>query len=519
MASAESRPSKQPRLSVAIIARNEAGFLSDTVESVRPIADEILVLDTGSTDATVAQAQQLGVVVKQMDWPNDFSAARNRCLELVTGDWVLWVDAGERLDSRTSRELRTFIDHRTATDSAYLMMVEIPASNPRASNEQAARERLMPRRPDLRFVGRVRETLRPAVEQAHLTVAVAPGRILRHPRQQDPARKAARAQRNLDLITLEAADRQDYPPRLLLALGDAYGDLDNSEGARNAFLQVIGRTAKGSTEMLEAYYGLLTAMNSESQRHLQISTCLEALEIFPADAQLLMAMGNYLRASGRFDMAARSFEAAVERGRIDLETWHLCELGEMASICLSLTQHAMGNMEQALETLRKAASAYPNSNRVKRYWIELLATHGKFDEALQIVDRLTVSNELRQAIRDAVEGACHVTRKEWTQALTRLQSSYVGGFREPFNLRWLALILLQHGHHAAAEPVLREWLQLDPHNPEVWAHLGLARPQQSSSPPGIDSSAQRHVRVDGSQPGVPVDFTTTTTKPEVHFGS
>ena len=518
MATATPRPTKPPRLSVAMIVRDEADFISAAIESARLIADEIVVLDTGSRDATVATARQLNVVVQEADWCDDFSAARNRCLEIVTGDWVLWLDAGERLDPRTAQQLRSFIDQQANPNTAYMVMVESLASDHRSSNEQAARERLMPRRADLRFEGRVRETLRPAVERAHLSVALAPGRILQHPRQHDSARKTQRAQRNLDLITLEAAEQKGYSPRLLLALGDAYSEAGNAEGARNAFLQTIARSAKGSTEMLEAYYGLLTALSSDQQRHLQLSTCLEALEIYPNDAQLLMAMGNYLRLQGRLDLAVRSFEAAVQRGRVDQETWHLCELGEMAAICLSLAHQSLGSTDQAVETLEKAATAYPQSNRVKRYQIELLTTQKKYEQALKIVDQMTLKESWQQAIRDAVEGVRHFARKEWTEALMKLQNSYAGGFREPFNLRWLALTLLHHGHRTAATPVLREWLELDPQNAEVQGYLGIARPQPTALPAGARTASQRRVRVD-SQDNSPLPSTTPSSNPQIRSGS
>ena len=90
----------RPRLSVAMIVRDEQEVLATSIDSVRPIADEIVVLDTGSTDQTVTIAKRLGAVVGQAAWDDDFSAARNRCLEQVTGDWVLWLDAGELAEIR-----------------------------------------------------------------------------------------------------------------------------------------------------------------------------------------------------------------------------------------------------------------------------------------------------------------------------------------------------------------------------------------------------------------------------------
>ena len=84
------------RLSVIIIARNEARNLADCLESVR-FADEIVVVDSGSTDETVDIARSLGARVEvTSDWPG-FGPQKNRALALATGDWVLSLDADERV--------------------------------------------------------------------------------------------------------------------------------------------------------------------------------------------------------------------------------------------------------------------------------------------------------------------------------------------------------------------------------------------------------------------------------------
>ncbi|WP_296556440.1 glycosyltransferase family 2 protein [Pigmentiphaga sp.] len=84
------------RLSVIIIARNEARNLADCLESVR-FADEIVVVDSGSTDETVDIARRHGARVEiTPDWPG-FGPQKNRALALATGDWVLSLDADERV--------------------------------------------------------------------------------------------------------------------------------------------------------------------------------------------------------------------------------------------------------------------------------------------------------------------------------------------------------------------------------------------------------------------------------------
>ncbi len=86
----------KPRLSVIIIAKNEASRLAATLESVA-FADEIVVLDSGSTDGTLELARQFtDKVFVASDW-RGFGIQKNRALSYATGDWVLSIDADERV--------------------------------------------------------------------------------------------------------------------------------------------------------------------------------------------------------------------------------------------------------------------------------------------------------------------------------------------------------------------------------------------------------------------------------------
>lgn len=86
------------RISACLIAKNEAKILAKCLDSLKGIVDEIVLVDTGSTDDTVAIAESYGAVIGHFPWINDFSAARNHALSLATGEWALWIDADEQLD-------------------------------------------------------------------------------------------------------------------------------------------------------------------------------------------------------------------------------------------------------------------------------------------------------------------------------------------------------------------------------------------------------------------------------------
>jgi tetratricopeptide (TPR) repeat protein len=93
-------------LSLSMIVRNEAERLERCLASVAGFVDEMVLLDTGSSDATIAIAEACGAVVHQLQWPGDFAPARNAALQHVRGDWVLVLDADEWLLPEAREPLR-----------------------------------------------------------------------------------------------------------------------------------------------------------------------------------------------------------------------------------------------------------------------------------------------------------------------------------------------------------------------------------------------------------------------------
>ncbi len=102
------------RLSLAMIVKNEEKHLARCLDSVRGIVDEIIVVDTGSTDKTKELAMSYGASVYDFKWVNDFSAARNFSIEKSTGDWNLFLDADEYITNDCRDIIRQFIKNNRA---------------------------------------------------------------------------------------------------------------------------------------------------------------------------------------------------------------------------------------------------------------------------------------------------------------------------------------------------------------------------------------------------------------------
>jgi tetratricopeptide (TPR) repeat protein len=494
-----SQTNPQPRLSVAIVVRNGEPQIEKTLESIKSIADEIVVLDTGSVDRTLEIVQNYQVQLFQTSWLDDFAAARNECLSRVCGDWVLWLDAGEYLEPEDGRQLREFLTQQADTANAYMMIVKTPANGQEVSGEQVARVRLVPNHPAVQFEGRVRESLAPSLAATGISVEGLPFRIQRGEYDVLPKTKAEKAKRNIRIADLEIKETGPSS-RLLNCLGDSFQTLNDKVRGSQFFRHALEGSERGSVDMLEAYYGLLTTLDGQEDAvETQLAICLEALEIFPLDSQLLCAMGGYLQMQGRLDLAARSYETAYKHGQIDPQTWHLDQIQEIAAVCLSLALQLQKQEPQALEVLEEAVGYYPESVRLHRQLMEFYIKQCDRDKALAQMDRLPQDMPHREALRSVVRGACLANEKNWIAARSYLETGYQAGCRDQLCMRWLTVTLLSTGDLVKAEPILIEWAQLDPTNLEVQKYLEIVsqRNQQSEAP-------STTTRTDTGTPGAPI---------------
>jgi len=138
------------RISLCMIVRDEAALLPGCLASARAAVDEFVVVDTGSKDGTQALTR-----VVEFPWCDDFAAARNRSLELASGDWVLVLDADERLLDAAGARARLEAFAASHPDAAG----QVVLTNLGAEPSRALLTRFFPRRPEWRYAGRIHERI------------------------------------------------------------------------------------------------------------------------------------------------------------------------------------------------------------------------------------------------------------------------------------------------------------------------------------------------------------------------
>ncbi len=354
-----------------MIVKNEAFALPKCLQSAKKFVDEIVVLDTGSTDKTPQIARDYGAKVYDFQWCNDFSAARNEALKYVTGDWVLVLDADETLIPSIMPQLKEAIQ-----GEEYLLINLVRHEVGAIQSPYSMVSRLFRNHPDIRFSrpyhalvdDSVIEVLR---QEPHWEIGYLQGVAIQHQGYQQDAI----SQKNK--ITKALAAMEDYlasnpqDPYVYSKLGALYVEMGKVTQGLELLEQGVGLLQQnyslpdsedGMNEdiLYELYYHLGIAHNRQQLAQQAIYYYREAvkLPIYP-----LLKLGAYnnlgstLKANGDLVGAKTAYETAI---KIDpnFATGHY-NLG-MIQKTMNLYTDAIASYQKAIQLNPKYADACQN---------------------------------------------------------------------------------------------------------------------------------------------------------------
>ena len=152
------KPAEGLTLSLCMIVKDEEEMLPRCLEAVRPAVDEIVVVDTGSSDRTVEIAESFGARVIAQEWTGSFADARNVSFEVATGDWVMYLDADEVL-VRDDRDQLRALTGRVWREAFYLFETNFTGELDEGSAVTHSTVRVFRNRHEYRFEGRVHQQI------------------------------------------------------------------------------------------------------------------------------------------------------------------------------------------------------------------------------------------------------------------------------------------------------------------------------------------------------------------------
>ena len=305
------------KISACYIVKNEEANLPLSLASVVKNVDEIIVIDTGSTDKTVQIAKKYGAAVFRFPWQEDFSAPRNYALDQAKGDWIVFLDADEYFTSDTAANLRSILQkyHETGKHGGLLIhRYDVDTDRDNEILGDILMLRIFFKNPHYRYEGSIHEELLEKGEtiQALYVVPAAELKIL-HTGYSSHC-SAAKAERNLKLLLRELSATNN-PERLYMYLADAYLGIGEKKKARY-YAQLDVDSGRRATTYASRSYRILLQLSLEEGDDLQkrLQLCQRAVKDYPENPEFRADLAECWA-------ALADYKRAVEEMRIALQTY------------------------------------------------------------------------------------------------------------------------------------------------------------------------------------------------------
>jgi glycosyltransferase involved in cell wall biosynthesis/tetratricopeptide (TPR) repeat protein len=388
------------KLSVCLIVKNEEKFLAQCLKSVRTLARQIIVVDTGSTDRTVEIAKEFGAEIYSFAWCDDFSAARNAALEHATGDWILMLDADEELPETEHEKIRA--NMKKSDVIAY----RLPLVNREKENEgQSFVPRLFRNAPGVYYSGRIHEQVFPSLmalgKPWGLATRFGTAQLLHHGYTKEIIRDRNKIERNLKLLR-QAVEENPTDANLRMNFGLELVRSDDLAGGvakyREAFeLMSAQATEETAPELREVLLTQFTCQLYKIRAHEEVVRVLHSplAKKSGLTASLHFALGLSQFELKNYGEAAKQMQQCLaKRKQPALSPINTDILTAAPEHCLALSLAKLGDAAGAEKIFQKilAEPVQNNSENVKLDYAKFLAGQNCFVEALQKLHEMVAAN-------------------------------------------------------------------------------------------------------------------------------
>ena len=350
-------------LSACMIVKNEEDLLDNCLHSLENIVDEIIIVDTGSTDRTKEICMSYNASIYDFVWTDSFSAARNLGLEKATGEWVLWLDADEELKTDNIDQLKTILKS-TSADLCMITLINYFGVPPPDRNRSYlfASYRFFRNYRGIRFTGNVHEHLDILLDTAAYSYAVIPGVHIHHYGYMDAVVKNKdKHNRNLYLLKKER-EYAGYSPWIDYHIASEYYRVKNYTEAFNQVNLSIKRFLDINkippSLLYKLKYDILISLGSFAGAWPGINN---AIALYPEYVDLHFYKGLILYEMRRFNEAISAFQHCIELGDKNPKYLIMTGCGGFRSWFLIGRCHEdTENTSGAIDAYTQAISLYPD---------------------------------------------------------------------------------------------------------------------------------------------------------------
>ena len=355
------------RVSLCMIVRDEAAVLGRCLESARGMADELIVVDTGSSDDTVAIAERHGARVRPFAWTGDFAEARNESLRHATGDWILVLDADHMVDARCRRGFKRFWQRSTTEGGAPIayraQVAEHLQDDAELVHARAYHLAVFPNDPDLRYDGAIHEQLVDRRDPPRrLAFRPLNDLVLHHFGYAEQAlTRHRKRERNMAILQRVIAERPDDPfVRFNMALQL------RAEGAHAEAIDHLRRAlalaGTARAPFVESAHILLAELLVRRRAYAEAeAACQAGLKAYPRTPDLLGMLGLCRLMGGRpAEAIAPLTQALAHHGTIGATAANPHYTGWLSELMLAMAHGQLGEAERRDAHLRRMWTLAPD---------------------------------------------------------------------------------------------------------------------------------------------------------------
>jgi GT2 family glycosyltransferase/tetratricopeptide (TPR) repeat protein len=464
------------RLSLCMIVRDSARTLRPCLESIKPWVDEIVVVDTGSTDETPRIVEELGGRLFHFPWCDDFSAARNESLRHARGEWIFWMDSDDTIPTACGRGLRDLVGREVEPGLlGYIMQVHCPGGDEEGdggSNVTVVDHvKLFRNRLDLRFDGRIHEQILPAIRSAGGQVAWTDLYVVHSGSDPSPEAQERKRRRDLHILHLELRERPAHP-FTLFNLGMTYSDGGNFDEAEEFLKRSLRASAPEDSHVRKVYALLVHAQMHLGRREEALATCRRGRELYQADAELRFREGALLHDLGRWDEAVRAYLDVLANH----EERHFSSIdrgltGFKARQNLAVVYTDLGDLERAEEQWRQVTREAPRYRTGWRGLGDMLLRRGRLEEAEALAKQCQTDPALRVEGR-LLESRLALARGNVVAAQEAIEQAVAASPLDHLVLEAQCRLFFEHGAPDQAEAAIRALIARHPGDPAAHHNLG-----------------------------------------------
>jgi len=382
-----------PSLGVVMIVKNEEKNLGNILGDISTFADEIVVVDTGSTDRTREIAESFGVRLGHFTWCDDFSAARNASIDLATADYLLWLDADDRIYEDSQKKLLTLKQELDpARNKAYYLKIHNVAFD-HAEDTLANQMRIFPNIRQIRFEGRIHEQVLPSLARNGIITEFLDITI-HHTGYPDGETSAKKGQRNLG-IQLKELEAGNNNPYLYFTIALSYLSLQDYEKCLEYIREARQRSL--SPDLFKYSYNVtVESLNKLERIEEAVREAKEGVAAFPGSKTMRYNLGAVYFKAEKYGEAILELQAASRMG-MDIDNYPTPPI-----ISVTLPQYLGTSLEKTGRTA-EAVQEYRKSLTNNPDWVPSLMLLGRALISRHEIDEAMVHLERAYALSGGAE--------------------------------------------------------------------------------------------------------------------